>query len=453
MSLPYFRRAPLAAAVSLVLAAPAGGATDDTLTLRALSGSVTFTGFDLAATPDGFVAVWAEHDDSAQDRLMARRYDDEGLPLDDAFLVHEQASSRSMGRPSVAADQSGNLVVGWESSSTSQFPEECGGGLHFTRVSADDAVAEPAVPYQNYVMGACALDVAMDDDGDFLVTWTSVVSGQPMEQLGLRPYMADGTPISDQVYRYASTNGVRLGHASLQGEGAVAIAFHNGGQTQLLRNSSINLSSDQYSNMALDNDADFGDGVIQSGAIIARDREGGFVGAWRQHAPDAEAGEAYSLRAQRWAADGSAGDALLLAAEAEEGFSKPGVATNAAGQMVAVWSYQPAGQAPEAGAIAFDANGQRLGELDWEFADLAALGTDGAPRVALNGTAALVAWYGADGQTLEARSLNVSDAQGGGGDDGGSDDGGSGGGGGGGTTGLLSLLGLGLLALRRRVRR
>ena len=449
MPLLSFRRAPLAAAVSLMLAAPAGAATGDTLTLRALSGGSAFTGFDLAATPNGFVAVWAERDGSAQHRLLAQRYNDQGEPLDDAFLVHAQDGSGSLGRPSVAADQNGNLVVGWESDGSSQFPEDCGDGLHFTRVSANDTVAEPAVPYQNYVVGACGLDVAMDDDGDFLVTWTSALAGQGMEQLGLRSYLANGTPIVDQAYRHAATKEVRLGHASLQGNGAMAIAFRSGDRVRLLSNPSINLNSDQYNFDDLDNDdADFGDGVTQDGAIVAPDQEGGFVGVWRQHAPDAEAGETYSLRAQRWRADGTAGDALLLATAAE-GFSAPSLATNDAGQMVAVWSFQTAGEAPEAGAVAFDANGQRLGKFDWAFSDLSALGADGAPRVALHDDAVLVAWYGDDERTLQARSLNMSDAQTGNGGNGG----GSGGGGGGGATGLLALFGLGLLALRRRARR
>jgi len=149
------------------------------------------------------------------------------------------------------------------------------------------------------------------------------------------------------------------------------------------------------------------------------DQDGGFVGLWHQLAP--EDGELmFSQRGRRRAADSTAGTALEVANDA--------LTLGAIGPM----------------SVATDGNGLILAG---STVPEAVTHSENTEVVLRDGTATAV-WFDqtVDGpSTLRAGSLTLSDGSV---EPGPADEGGSSGGGG--TTGLLTLLGLGLLARRRR---
>ncbi|HYW78710.1 MAG TPA: putative Ig domain-containing protein, partial [Thermoguttaceae bacterium] len=125
----------------------------------------------VATDSDGnFVAVWANsaHDGSGWG-VFAQRFDSDGVPLGDPIGVNVETESDQT-YPGVAMDDDGNFVVTW----SSLGQDRDGYGIYVRRF---DAAGEPASgEYRvnthttgNQVFSA----VAMDADGDFVITWTS----------------------------------------------------------------------------------------------------------------------------------------------------------------------------------------------------------------------------------------------------------------------------------------
>ena len=127
----------------------------------------------LAVAPDGsFVAAWSSDDfDGSSRGIAARRFDATGTPIGNDFQVNTYTTS-SQANPDIAMDTNGNFVVTWASFRqdgdgrgvfAQQFDSSgnaIGGEFQVTTTTAGD---------QGY--GFRGPDVAMDDSGNFTVTW------------------------------------------------------------------------------------------------------------------------------------------------------------------------------------------------------------------------------------------------------------------------------------------
>ena len=172
----------------------------------------TFTSFgqslpSVAADADGdFVVTWESlTQDGYSFGVFARRFSSAGAPLATEFQVNTFTNAGQR-FPSVAADADGDFVVAWHSAGQ----DGSGLGVFAQRYSAAGAELGGEFRVNTFTTGnQSSPAVAMDADGDFLISWTS--------------FELDG---SDRYVRRYSAADV----ADLAGEfGAEADAAHGGG--------------------------------------------------------------------------------------------------------------------------------------------------------------------------------------------------------------------------------
>jgi hypothetical protein len=116
-----------------------------------------------------FVAIWASLDAGSKD-IYARRYDNTGTAQGGEFLVNTYTTNYQES-PSVALDGNGDFIVSWAS------PGQDGSysGIYAQRYDNTGTAQGSEFRVNAYTTNYQALpSVAMDNDGDFVVTWQSI---------------------------------------------------------------------------------------------------------------------------------------------------------------------------------------------------------------------------------------------------------------------------------------
>ncbi|MBN2581092.1 MAG: trypsin-like serine protease, partial [Pirellulales bacterium] len=116
-----------------------------------------------------FVVVWAGEGGQDANGIYARIFDCNGVPLTDDFLVN-QTTEEIQNQPSVAMDANGDIVVTW----TNFRADTDRDGIFFRkfdilgRAQTAETLVNTYMPYRQQYS-----DVAMDDAGNFVVVWES----------------------------------------------------------------------------------------------------------------------------------------------------------------------------------------------------------------------------------------------------------------------------------------
>ena len=149
-----------------------------------------------------FVVTWTRDEYSSND-ILARKYDASGVAQGDEFLVFSTTANNYI-YSSVAMDNSGDFVIAW--SSTGDNPDTTPGSPAFLSSVAARRYDAAGVAQGGIIAistaGSSDIErpaVAMDPDGDFVVTWadydtfgTNAVFAQRYNALGI----AQGTAIN-----------------------------------------------------------------------------------------------------------------------------------------------------------------------------------------------------------------------------------------------------------------
>jgi hypothetical protein len=157
----------------------------------------------IASAADGrFIATyqaWLPNRDYSD--IIARRYDAQGLPIGDEFIVNSDIISQHHVWADVATDAHGNFIVAWNTVDIhfkgygiyAQFFDAAGQkkGNEF-RVDQYIPSDEPDV------------HVAMDADGDFVVTWASLNQDGDARGIYARRYDADARPRTNEFLVHSS---------------------------------------------------------------------------------------------------------------------------------------------------------------------------------------------------------------------------------------------------------
>jgi len=132
-----------------------------------------------------FVVAW-QGPGSSQEDIFARRFDPNGQPLGDEFLVNSFTTNRQR-CPKVAINVAGNFVIVWESE---RLTEQTINWV--TSCQLFDANSLPiGEEFQANLLTDCRYpDVAMDDNGNFAIIWMQEKSSN---SIIARMYNADGT--------------------------------------------------------------------------------------------------------------------------------------------------------------------------------------------------------------------------------------------------------------------
>lgn len=419
------------------------------LTLQQADAGYRIQSFDITALPGNrWALVWAARgeDPGARDYVAVQRFNAAGEPVGAPVRIHQVAESENLhlGRPSVDSDGNGNLMVSWGSyDPEGGGSDDCYEDGWYTRVNRNDTDQTVAAPRSIPSIGVplCRSGIVVDADGDYVVSGSAGMVGR----LFWVRYLRDHTQSwGDQIQVQRS---IVPGGMTMAPDGTLVVTIEDRAEALFRRLSpgGTALHDDHFEE--LDNGVVSSSDVYQSDPAVASVGGDGFVGVWLEdNTPSDDPQKTFEIHGRRWHGDGTAGAALLLAANPQTGtFTPPSVAADGQGNLVGVWAWQEAGQPPVAGLTAFDRDGQVVGDRDTPFADLSALGAftpGGEPRVALREGVMAIAWQTDDGSEIQGRTFIQHNAPE-------SNDSGGGGGGGGPMAPLL-LLTLAALGLRRR---
>ena len=350
-----------------------------------------------------FVEVWASAgQDGSGEGVYAQRYDRYGDKVGAAFRVNTFTSGNQTA-PSVAMDSFGDFVVAWQSAGQ----DGSGDGIYARRYGYD-AVALAAEFRVNTTTSGNqqAPAIAMDADGDFAIAFQSASRDLSGNAVVARVYRANGTAVANdfQVNQFTSGN-----------QQTPAIAMDDAGQFVVTWQSAAqDASSDavvarQYNrdgaalaNEFIVNQATAGN---QNNPAIAAQFDGSFVIAWQSANQD---GNSDAVVARRYTSAGAAiGNEFIVNQFTTGSQSSPSIGASGDGKFVITW--QSAGQDLNGDAVVarpYDSNGA---PLESEFVvNTFTTGAQNTPVVAVNSTGDfLLAWQSAGQEPGGSTSLGV----------------------------------------------
>jgi len=142
-----------------------------------------------------FVVTWSSlSQDGSGYGVYARRFDAAGEPKADEFRVNTR-TSENQNLSAVAMDADGDFVITW----TSQNQDGSGTGVFAQRYdSSGDVVADEFQVNNTWDGNQRYSSAGMDAAGNFVVTWTSQDQDGSGENIYARRYSADGIAITDE---------------------------------------------------------------------------------------------------------------------------------------------------------------------------------------------------------------------------------------------------------------
>ena len=304
-----------------------------------------------------FVVVWAGAGQGDSIGIFAQRYDAVGAPQGSEFRVDTHTTDGQLG-PAVAMDADGDFVVVWQS----QYQDGDANGIYGQRFNAAGVPQGGEFRVNVETLGPQSVPaVAMDTDGNFVVTWHTVTAASLNYEVFARRYNAAGVPQGGEVQVNTFTAGHQLyADVAMDDSGDYAVTW-----------SSADEDGDSYGVMARRyNSAGAAQGAafqvnshvtsIQGFSAIAMDADGDFVVAWTSYGQD---GPDTGVFARRYDAAGNPqGGEFQVNSYTTDKQRFAFVAMDADGDFVVTWrGYGQDGSEEGVFAQAFNAAGQPKG--------------------------------------------------------------------------------------------
>jgi Ca2+-binding RTX toxin-like protein len=291
---------------------------------------------------DNFVVVWQ---DQVRDEtgipwghVYAQRFDAAGLALGSAIQVDTPLLAYSNAQaPDVSMDDNGDFVVTWVTRSSDDFWT----GIYAQRFNAT-GIAEGSNfrVSSNRVWADTGPAVAMDSDGDFVVTWTSD-GGMPGEvgdgsQNGVfaQRFSAAGIALDDEFRVNTFTDFFQgIPDVAMADDGGFVVTWISNGQD----GSGVGIYAQRYSatGAPIGNEFQVNTTTVgpQDNPAVAMDAAGNFVIAW-----DSPDGSGDGVYAQRYNVAGAAlGGEIQVNTFTSSGQQAPAVVMAANGDVTVVW--------------------------------------------------------------------------------------------------------------------
>jgi hypothetical protein len=298
----------------------------------------------------------------------------------------------SQEQPSLAVDADGDFVVVW----TSEGQDGDGSGVFAQRFTAEGAPLGSEFPVNSFTTGDQASpSVAMDADGDFVVTWESF--GQDGSLYGVfaqRFDAAGSTQGGEFLVTTSTTNSQRHPSVAMDADGAFVVAWGSSGQD----GSSSGIFARRFDATGSAQGAEFQVNTVttdfQGIPTVAMDADGDFVVTWASYG--GQDGSLTGIFAQRFDAAGSTQGLEFQVNTFTSGVQTlPAVAMDADGDFVVAWrSYGQEGYYDGSVGIfaqRFDAAGSAQG-LEFRV-NTFTTGPQNAPTVAMDADGNfVVAW-------------------------------------------------------------
>ena len=283
-----------------------------------------------------FVITWHSDQDNNTFGVYAQRYNAGGSKSGVEFRVNA-TSSGTQSNPSVAMDADGNFVITWDSNQGGNP-----GNIYAQRYNADGIATSGEFPVNSFALGSQSNpSIAMDAGGDFVIAWNSF--GQDGDDFGIyaQRYNADGSAAGDEFRVNTDTTGPQQAPSiAMNAGGDFVITWEsalltkvNGGDFDIYARR-YNASGNPVGVKFQVNTATAG---TQSAPSVALDAEGDFVITW--HSDVLDNGD-FDIYARRYNADGSdagAGVEDLVNTVTTGDQASPSIAMDADGDFVITW--------------------------------------------------------------------------------------------------------------------
>ena len=308
-----------------------------------------------------FVVVWASMNQAAPSSgldVYARRFDPSGLPLGGEFIVN-QFTSWNQSLPAIAMSNGLQFVVVWAGGTPGGVDNE----IFARRFDGAGQALGDEFRVNTYSGGDESFPtVAMDMDGDFVVTWDTFnpTVGDGYDVYARR-FSSAGVPQGDDfIVNTDVPNHDYTSSVAMDDEGNFVVAWHaefqdgsgHGVYARRFDSTGGGLGNEFRVNTFTTNNQLF--------PAVAMDADGDFVVAWQSQGQD---GSGTGIFAQRFSAGGApAGPEFMVNTYTADGQDAPSVATDGAGNFIIAWeSFGPDQSLLGVRARAFRANGSALG--------------------------------------------------------------------------------------------
>jgi len=290
----------------------------------------------VAMDADGdFVVTWTSYggQDGSGDGVYAQRYNAAGAAQGSEFQVNSYTTNNQR-NSTVAMDADGDFVVTW----TSYTQDGSRDGIYAQRYNAAGAaqgnefrVNTSTTDYQSFST------VAMDSDGDFVVTWSSFGQDGSSYSIYAQRYNAAGVAQGSEfrVNTY-TTNYQFTSTVAMDADGDFVVTWLSYGQD----GSNEGIYAQRYNAAGAAQGSEFRVNTyttnLQGFSTVAMDADGDFVVTWSSSGQD---GSAYGVFAQRYNAAGVAqGNEFRVNTYTTDYQSFSTVAMDTDGDFVVTWS-------------------------------------------------------------------------------------------------------------------
>lgn len=295
-----------------------------------------------------FVVVWLSDEGSGQPfgyRIYGQRFAADGSPVGGQFQVNSR-DTKAQGKPSVAMDSAGNFTVVWEND-----PQEAGDGsgsnIRGRRFTANGTALGPEFDINAYRPGRQHSPRAVKDAlGELVVIWASFgsdngdSSGQSIQ--GQR-FAVDGTPIGPQFLVNSLTrNDQAHPRAAMDDSGNFVVTWESD-RADKPDSDGFSIQARRFAN---DGTPQGGQFVVNSFTEsdqrmpeITMDGTGNFIIVWTSFGSDGTDNHQFSIQGQRFSANGSPiGDQFQANNYTPKSQFSPVVAADGPGNFVVMWT-------------------------------------------------------------------------------------------------------------------
>lgn len=283
-----------------------------------------------------FVVTWlSNNQDGDSNGVYAQRYNAAGIAQGSEFLVNTQTVG-VQGWPTVAIDANGNFVIAW----SSLEQDGSGHGIYAQRYNAAGVAQGSEFLVNTYTTDdQTEPSIAMNASGDFVVAWHSNNQDGSSHGIYAQRYNAAGVAQGSEFQVNTYTTSLQYqSSVAIDDDGNFVVTWTSHNQD----GDGLGIFAQRYNAAGVAQGSEFQVNtytpLYQSHSSVAMDASGNFVVAWDSLEQD---GSGDGVYAQRFNAAGVAqGSEFRVNTYTTSQQRSPSVAMNASGHFVITWNSQ-----------------------------------------------------------------------------------------------------------------
>ncbi len=288
-----------------------------------------------------FVAVWHSRNQKSASSgfdIYMQNYTAAGVAAGTTEVLVNTTTDKDQSFPDIAANASGDYVVVWQSKGQDVPGEATNYGIYAQRYNAAGAKQGIETLINTTTPGSQTLPrVAMDADGDYVITWTgSDASGTGVY---MQRFDSAGAAVGSETRVNTTTTGIQeRPSVALDANGDVVITWQSQGQDAPAETTNYGIYAQRYNAAGAAQGSELLVNTITAGSQtrprVAMDASGNFVIVWAS--PDTTTDDGIYLR--RYSADGvAAGSEIAVNTVITGEQYNPVVSLDASGDFVVAW--------------------------------------------------------------------------------------------------------------------